>query len=114
MSVYRIIGGDVGTEIVFIVRQWPVGSTPIPGVAAPILNIAAASNLELILIPPGGSSVTKAATLYTNGSDGAMTCTTVSGDIPTVTASELWQVQASFTLGGWSGMSEPDTFWVDP
>lgn len=123
MSLYRIVGGDVGTQIVFTVREWPVGTSPDPNQLAPVLNIASASSLKLILIPPEGvltngvSQQTVTAVLYTNGTDGNLAYTTVAGDIPTVPwggSPQLWTCRAQFSLGGWTGKSETDTFWVDP
>lgn len=123
MSEYRVIGGDVGTQIIFTVREWPVGTDPDPNTLAPVVNMASATNIKLILIPPpgvltqGATSQTVTATLYTNGSDGKITYTTVAGDIPSIPFNgkpQLWHVRPQFTLSGWSGKGEPDTFYVDP
>lgn len=123
MSSYRIIGGDVGTQIIFTVREWPIGTTPIPNTLAPTLDISGATNLKLILIPPAGvlsqglAQQTVTATFYTNGTDGNLIYTTIAGDIPAVPfggLTQLWQVRPQFTLSGWSGKGEPDTFFVDP
>lgn len=122
MSSYRIVGGDVGTRLVFTVREWPIGTAPVPNTLAPVVNIAAATSLKLILIPPGSvlsqgvAQQTVTATLYTDGTDGNMQYVTVAGDIPVVpwgSQPQLWTVRAQFTLSGWSGKSETDTFWVD-
>ncbi len=123
MSVYRIVGGDVGTKLIFTVREWPVGTIPVPNSLAPVVNLAAATNLKLILIPPPGTlsqgfaQQTVAASLYTDGTDGNLTYTTIAGDVPTVPFNgqpQLWQVRPMFTLSGWTGKGEPDSFWVDP
>lgn len=123
MSGYRITGGSVGTQILFTVREWPVGTPPTPGNIAPVLNIAAATNLRLILIPPpgvltqGASQLIATATFYTDGSDGILRYITVAGDIPEIPFGgrpQFWHVRPQFTLGGWSGKGEPDTFTVDP
>jgi len=123
MSNYRIVGGDVGTKIVFTAREWPIGTAPTPGGLAPIVNLATATNLKLILIPPppilsqGVAQQTVTATLYTDGTDGNLQYTTVAGDVPAIPFNgqpQLWQVRASYTLSGWSGKSELDTFYVDP
>lgn len=123
MSMYRIIGGDVGTRLVFTVREWPIGTPPVPNTLAPIVNLAAATSLKLILIPPPGvlsagvAQQTVTATLYTDGTDGNLTYTTVAGDVPALPWTgqpQLWQVRPMFTLSGWSGKGEPDFFWVDP
>lgn len=123
MSVYRITGGDVGTTIIFTVREWPIGTDPTPNTLAPVVDLSSATNLRLILIPPppilsqGESQQTVTATLYTDGTDGKIRYTTVSGDVPSLplnSKSQLWRIRAQFTLSGWSGKSETDTLWVDP
>lgn len=123
MSDYRIVGGDSGTLIVFTVREWPIGTPPVQGELAPVVNMATATNIKLILIPPypikaqGQTELTVTATLYTDGSDGKIQYTTVSGDIPNVPTrgqSQLWRARAKFTLSGWAGESQMDSFWVDP
>lgn len=123
MSDYRIIGGDVGTTLVFTVREWPIGTSPSANTLAPIVNISSATNIKLILIPPptilsqGVAQNTVTASLYTDGTDGKIKYTTVSGDVPALPwggSPQLWSVRPQFTLGGWTGKGEPDTFWVDP
>lgn len=123
MSAYRIVGGDVGTRLVFTVREWPIGTPPTPGSLAPIVNLAAATSLKLILIPPppilsqGVAQQAVTATLYTDGTDGNLTYTTIAGDVPAIPwggQPQLWTVRAMYTLSGWTGKSEPDTLFVDP
>lgn len=123
MSEYRIVGGDVGTQIIFTVREWPIGTEPEPNTLAPVVNMASATSIKLILIPPpgvlsqGAASQTVTATLYTDGTDGKITYTTLSGDVPSIPFGgqpQLWHVRPQFTLSGWSGKGEPDTFFVDP
>ncbi len=123
MSAYRIVGGDVGTQIVFTVREWPIGTSPVPNTQAPVVNMASATNIKLILIPPPGvlskgvSEQIVTATLYAGGTDGNITYTTVAGDVPDIPfrgQPQLWTTRAQFTLSGWAGKSECDTFFVDP
>ena len=123
VSAYRIVGGDVGTRILFTVREWPAGTPPVPNTLAPIVNLSGATGLKLVLIPPppilsqGVAQQTVIATLYTDGTDGILQYTTVAGDVPAVPwngSPQLWSVRATFTLSGWSGKSEPDTLFVDP
>lgn len=122
MSAYRIVGGDVGTRIIFTVREWPIGTAPVANQLAPVVNLASATNLKLVLVPPppvltqGAAQQTVTATLYTDGTDGMVQYTTIAGDVPSVpqnSAPQLWQARPQFTLGGWSGRGEPDTFFVD-
>ncbi len=123
MSAYRIIGGDVGTRIIVTVREWPLGSTPVPNELPPVVNLATATNLKIVLVPPppilsqsqAQNEVT--ATLYGDGSDGKIQYTTVAGDVPAIPwrgQPQLWNARPKFTLSGWSGKGEPDTFFVDP
>lgn len=123
MSDYRLCGNDVGTTLIFTVREWPIGTAPTPNTLAPIVNLSSATNLKLILIPPtpilsnGSAQQIVTATLYTDGTDGKIQYTTVSGDIPAIPwggRPQLWHVRPQFTLAGWSGKGEPDTFMVDP
>lgn len=123
MSVYRIVGGDVGTRIIFTVREWPIGTTPVPNQLAPVVDLTNATSLKLILIPPspvlsqGVAQNTVTATLYTNGTDGNLQYTTIAGDVPAIPYTgqpQLWTIRAQFTLSGWSGKSEPDSLYVDP
>lgn len=123
MSAYRIVGGDVGTRIIFTVREWPIGTEPTPNTLAPVVNLSSATNLRLLLIPPppiltqGATAQTVVATLYTDGTDGKIQYTTVAGDVPALPFNgqpQLWHVRPTFTLSGWSGKGEPDFFWVDP
>lgn len=60
-------------------------------------SMGSATNMQIILQPPGGSSRTKTATLYTDGSDGIIEYSTVSGDINQV---GRWGIQGRFSLGG--------------
>lgn len=123
MSDYRITGGDVGTRIIFTVREWPIGTPPVPNTLAPVVDLSSATSLRLILIPPpsvlsqGVTQQTVAASLYTDGTDGKITYVTVSGDVPAIPwggPPQLWHARAQFTLSGWSGKSESDSFFVDP
>lgn len=123
MSLYRITGGDIGTTIIFTVREWPIGTAVDPNTDAPVVNLSTATNLRLILIPPppilsqGVVQQTVVATLYTNGTDGKIQYTTISGDVPAIPWNgqpQLWHARASFTLSGWVGKSEADFFYVDP
>jgi hypothetical protein len=123
MSDYRIVGGDIGTLIIFTVREWPIGTPPTLNTLAPVVNLASATNLRLIIIPPppvltqGAATQTVVATLYTDGTDGKIKYTTVSGDVPSIPINgkpQRWLVRPQFTLSGWSGKGEPDYFYVDP
>jgi hypothetical protein len=59
--------------------------------------LGSATGMQIILMPPSGSSRTKTAVLATDGSDGIMQYTTVSGDI---NQTGRWAIQGKFSLGG--------------
>jgi len=79
-----------------------------------VLDISAATSLELLFQPPPKSGLpllTKTATFRTNGTDGFLQYVIQADDIPLATAEVgQWRVAASFTLGSWSGRTSFDTF----
>lgn len=54
------------------------------------VNISGATTKQLIYQKPNGSLLTKDASFYTDGSDGILTYTTVSGDL---NACGMWALQ---------------------
>ena len=61
-----------------------------------VLNVSNANSINIILQKPDGSDLTKTATLVTNGTDGNIRYTTVSGDLDQV---GTWQIQAKVDFG---------------
>jgi len=73
--------GDIGTDIIVSVYDYDV-----------LMDISAATSMTIILQPPGGAAKKeKTAAFYTDGTDGKMKYTTVTGDID---ASGVWKIQA--------------------
>lgn len=72
-----------------------------------VVDISTATALEIILTKPTGAQSTKTAALYTDGSDGILQYSTVSGDIDQV---GIWGYQAKITFSPtqvyYSGKSE--------
>lgn len=61
--------GDVGTQLIMTVKD-----------DGAVVDISAASDLDVIIRKPDGVSHTKSGTLYTDGTDGKMYYTSISGD----------------------------------
>jgi hypothetical protein len=103
MSADTFEAGDVGTVIQHQVLD-----------AGQPLDISQGSGFQLIFKPPSKSSIAvfaRTPTFATNGTDGVLQYATQPGDIP-VGSDGLWSIQASFTLGSWTGRTIPDTFTV--
>lgn len=73
--------GDVGTQFIVTVKS-ANGS---------IVDISGFTTYEIFFKKPNGESETKTAALYTDGTDGKITYTTVDGDID---VAGLWRMQA--------------------
>lgn len=61
-----------------------------------VLNVSGADDIYIIFQKPDGSDLTKTATLVTNGTDGNIRYTSVSGDLDQV---GTWQIQARVDFG---------------
>lgn len=61
-----------------------------------VLNVSNANSINIIFQKPDGSDLTKTATLVTNGTDGNIRYTSVSGDLDQV---GTWQIQARVNFG---------------
>ena len=61
-----------------------------------VLNVSNANSINIIFQKPDGSDLTKTATLVTNGTDGNIRYTSVSGDLDQV---GTWQIQARVDFG---------------
>ena len=61
--------GDIGTRLIITIKDDGV-----------VVDISSASLLQVILKKPDGQSYTKSGLLYTNGSDGKIYYTSISGD----------------------------------
>ena len=61
-----------------------------------VLDVSNANSINIIFQRPDGSDLTKTATLVTNGTDGNIRYTSVSGDLDQV---GTWQIQARVNFG---------------
>ena len=96
---------DIGTTFVLTIVE---GSTADPCVLVPV-NISSATAMTLEFGKPDGTTISRAAVLDSDGTDGKLKYVTVAGDIYQV---GRWQVQAAATLGGWIGRSDIHQFLV--
>ena len=74
-----------------------------------VVDISAASVKEIIFKRQNGSLLTKSASFTTDGTDGRIDYTTVSGDLTQV---GIWNIQAKITLGSGTWRSEVEEFEV--
>jgi len=77
---------DIGTQFIVTVKDDGV-----------VQDISTATNLILIFKKPDQTTSNKTATLYTDGTDGKMTYTSVSGDL---NQAGNYKIQGKVTLGG--------------
>ena len=61
-----------------------------------VLDVSNADDIYIIFQRPDGSDLTKTATLVTNGTDGNIRYTSVSGDLDQI---GTWQIQAKVDFG---------------
>lgn len=61
-----------------------------------VLDVSNADNIYIIFQKPDASDLTKTATLATDGTDGKIKYTTISGDLDQV---GTWQIQAKVDFG---------------
>jgi hypothetical protein len=93
---------DIGTSFVVTINDC-VSGTPTA------LDVSGATTLQLIFKSPSGTSSTKTASLNTDGTDGKIKYTTVSGDL---NETGTWRLQAYVVIGSGTWRSEVDTFKV--
>lgn len=98
MSANEIHQNDIGTTFLATVQQDDTA-----------INLSEASTLQMIFEKPSGSTLTKTATLYSDGTDGKMKYATVAGDLDETGA---WRVQAYIALETWQGKTDVHTFEV--
>lgn len=80
---------DIGTIFRFTVKD---GSA--------VLDISGASTKNIVFKKPTGATLTKAGSFFTDGTDGILQYTTLTGDLDTL---RIWQAQVSLVLaaGTW-------------
>lgn len=71
------------------------------------VNVSSASTKKIKIRKPGGAVLEKDAAFTTNGTDGKLTYTTISGDIDKVGE---YRVQAYVVMSGFTGSSSIATF----
>ena len=94
---------DIGT--VFRVTVYDIDS----GGTTSALNISAASTKQLIFGKPDGTTLTKTATFTTDGSNGQIEYSTVSGDL---SKAGTWSLQAYIVTSGGEWRTDVGTFKV--
>jgi hypothetical protein len=74
-----------------------------------VANISAATDMQFLIRKPDGSLLEVTATFLTDGTDGILKYTTVSGDLDMV---GLYKIQAKMTIGTGVFYSTTSTFKV--
>ena len=75
------------------------------------INISSATIKRFVFRKPvSDTDLTENATFYTDGKDGILQYTTISGDL---NEAGLWTVQAYLSVGGFSGYTDTGTFIVE-
>ena len=98
MAVNEIHVGDIGTIFEVTIKD-----------GASTLNVAGASTKQIIFKRPDNQTVAKAASFKTDGSDGILQYTTVSGDL---NQNGTWSLQANLVLAAGTWRSDITTFEV--
>lgn len=93
---------DIGTVFLITVNDC-VSGLPVA------LDLSVATSLQIIFKSPSGISYTKAASFYTNGSDGKIVYITIDGDLNEV---GTWSIQAKITIPTGTFRSGVGTFKV--
>lgn len=74
-----------------------------------IVDISSASTKQILLYKPDGTVLTKTASFFTDGTDGILTYSTISGDID---LAGFWRIEAYVVLGASQYYSEIARFRV--
>lgn len=85
MAPNEIHKNDIGTVFEVTVKD-----------GTDIVDLSSATELELLFLKPNGTKLTKTASLVSDGTDGKMQYTTVSGDL---NASGTWKLQGHVVFG---------------
>ena len=92
MTIQRMAKGDIGTEIRLTVVDQD----------GTVVNLAAATKLEIHAEAPSGATKEWTATLYGTGTDGKIKYVTVAGAIDEV---GVWDLQVYVEVGAFKGHS---------
>jgi hypothetical protein len=79
MPANEIHKNDIGTVFEITIKDGPL-----------VIDISGATTKNILLKPPTGTLLTKAGVFVTDGTDGKIKYTTISGDLSEV---GVWQVQ---------------------
>lgn len=90
--------GDIGTQLIVTVKD-----------AGTVVNISSATSLNIIIKKPDGVSYEKTGLLYTNGTDGKMYYTSVSGDF---NVAGNYKIQGKVVISGSTYYTSVSTFKV--
>jgi hypothetical protein len=101
MAANEIHIADVGTQFIFTIQD-----------GDDIVNIGAATTLDIIFHKPDGTNVTKTGSLYTDGTDGKITYTTDSVSFLDIAGN--WKIQLYIVLGATSWHTDIGQFTVYP
>jgi hypothetical protein len=92
--------GDIGTVIELVVHDSDDA----------VVDISGASTKQIKITNPSGTTSTKDGSFSTDGTDGKLRYTTVSGDL---NQEGLWKARAYLVFaGGWAGHSSIASFLV--
>jgi len=100
MTVNEIHVGDIGTVFKGTVMDDTVA-----------VDISGATTKQIILKKPSGEKLTKTAIFVTDGSDGQIAYTTISGDLDEPGG---WEIQAKVILASGTWYSDVGNFDVHP
>ena len=93
MPANEVHKNDIGTVFKVTIKD-----------SAAVVNVSTATTKQIILKKPSGTKLTKEASFFTDGSDGIITYTTLSGDL---SEEGMWKLQGYIVLTG------GNTFYTD-
>lgn len=98
MSVDEIHRYDIGTDLVATIKD-----------GTSVVDISGATTRQIILGKPDGTSLTKSGTFTTDGTDGKLQYTTISGDL---NICGWWKIQAYIVSSSGEWRSDINNFEV--
>jgi hypothetical protein len=98
MSTNKIHQNDIGVTFKITVKERDV-----------VYDVSSSTSRDIVFKKPSGDLVTKTASFFTDGTDGIITYTTISGDLDEIGS---WQLQAIITEGSSVFHSEIESFKV--
>ena len=93
MPANEIHKSDIGTVFKVTIKD-----------SASAVDISTATTKQIIFKKPGGGKLEKTASFFTDGTDGVITYTTISGDL---SEEGMWKLQGYIVLSG------GNTFYTD-